>query len=85
MGHLFRAPGGQLIDDHRAVRSPARADQPPDVRLAGTALPHLSNHGARQDYLNRAVQRLLKAGMLAAAAEDMGRCLAVLTTSVIRQ
>jgi hypothetical protein len=24
---LFRALGGQLIDDHRAVRSPARADQ----------------------------------------------------------
>jgi len=38
----------------------ARADQPADIRLAGTAPPHLGNHGARKDDLDRAAQRLIK-------------------------
>ena len=38
---LLRALGSQLIDDHRAARSPGRADQPPDIHLARTAPPWL--------------------------------------------
>src|SRR5260221_3231132 len=57
---LLRTLGGQLIDDHRAVSPAACADQPADVRLARATPPHLSDHGARQYYLDRATQRLLE-------------------------
>jgi hypothetical protein len=58
---LLGALGGQLIDDHRSVPSAAsRADQPTDIRLAGTAPPDLSDHGARKDDLDRPVQHLIE-------------------------
>src|SRR5260370_40420256 len=57
---LLRALVGQLIDDHRAASLAACADQAAHVRLARAAPPHLSYHGTRQDYLDRAVQRLIE-------------------------